>query len=138
MEHYTRESAAARAGVEPDYLGRLVELGILAPDGPERFSGGDVRRALMARSLEDAGISLDAVADAMQRGALSLEFLDAPSYERFAALSEETFQQVAERTGIPLELLPDGWAGVEAEQLFGDLHRSLEPAAERFVTAVMS
>jgi adenylate cyclase len=45
------------------------------------------------------------VADAMQRGALSLEFLDAPSYERFAALSEETFQQVAERTGIPLELL---------------------------------
>lgn len=40
--------------------------------------------------------------------------------------------------GIPLELLPDGWSGVEAERLFAELHRRLEPAAERFVTAVMS
>lgn len=40
--------------------------------------------------------------------------------------------------GIPLELLPEGWRGLEAERLFGRLHRSLEPAAERFVTAVMS
>jgi len=41
----------------------------------------------------------------MQSGALSLSFLDAASYERFAALAAETFQQVADRTGIPLELL---------------------------------
>ena len=59
----------------------------------------------MARSLEDAGIPLDAVAAAIDRGALSLGFLDGASYERFAALSPETFQQVSDRTGIPLELL---------------------------------
>jgi len=91
--------------VEPSYLVGLVDLGILTPDTPDRYSDGDVRRVLMAKSLEGAGIPLDAVAAATQRGALSLAFLDAESYERFAALSGETFSQVSQRTGIPLELL---------------------------------
>src|SRR3989441_954398 len=83
----------------------MVDLAILAPEEPDRFSPGDVRRVLMAKSLEDAGIPLDGVAAAIQRGALSLAFLDAASYERFAALAAETFQQVSDRTGMPLELL---------------------------------
>jgi adenylate cyclase len=102
---YSREDAAERAGVDPSYLVRLMELGILAPEEPDRISAGDVRRVLMARSLEDAGISLEDVAAALQRGALTLAFLDAASYERFAALAAETFRQVSDRTGIPLELL---------------------------------
>jgi class 3 adenylate cyclase len=102
---YSRNEAAERAGVEVPYLGRLVDLGILTPDAQGRFSGGDVRRVLMATSLEGAGIPLDAVADALRRGALSLDFLDAAAYERFAALSGETFREVSERTGIPLALL---------------------------------
>src|SRR5438874_2090136 len=68
---YSRENAAERAGVEPDYLVRLVKLGILAPDESDRFSPGDVRRVLMARSIEDAGIPLDEVGGAIRRGALS-------------------------------------------------------------------
>ncbi|OZB80161.1 PaaX family transcriptional regulator C-terminal domain-containing protein [Microbacterium sp. 13-71-7] len=40
--------------------------------------------------------------------------------------------------GIPLSYLPDGWVGVEAERLFSDLHHRLEPAAERFVSTVLS
>ena len=105
MTWYSRENAAERVGVEPSYLVRLVDLGILAPVDPDRFSPGDVRRALMANSLEGAGIPLEGVAAGIQSGALSLSFLDAASYERFAALAAETFQQVADRTGIPLELL---------------------------------
>ena len=105
MTWYTRENAAERAGVEPSYLARLVDLAILAPEEPDRFSPGDVRRVLMAKSLEDAGIPLEGVADAIGRGALSLDFLDAASFERFAALAAETFQQVSDRTGIPIELL---------------------------------
>jgi hypothetical protein len=65
----------------------LVDLGILAPEDRDRFSPGDVRRVLMARSLEDAEIPFDGVAAAVQRGALSLAFLDAASYERLAACS---------------------------------------------------
>jgi adenylate cyclase len=102
---YSREDAADRAGVEPSYLARLVDLGILTAEDRGRCSPGDVRRALMARSLEDAGISLDDVAAAMRGGSLSLAFLDAPAYDRFAALATETFRQVSDRTGIPLELL---------------------------------
>lgn len=105
MTTYARGDAAERAGVEPPYLVRLVELGILTPEEPDRFSPGDVRRVLMARSLEDAGIPIDGVADAIQRGALTLDFLDGDSYERFAALADETFRQASERTGIPFELL---------------------------------
>ena len=105
MTWYSRENAAERVGVAPSYLVRLVDLGILAPAEPDRFSPGDVRRVLMARSLEDAGIPLEGVATAIRHGALSLEFFDAASFERFAALAPETFQQVSDRTGIPLELL---------------------------------
>ena len=36
---------------------------------------------------------------------LSFSFFDAAGYERFAGLAPETFQQVSDRTGIPLELL---------------------------------
>jgi adenylate cyclase len=102
---YSREAAAERVGVEPSYLGRLVDLGILSPEGPDRFSPGDVRRVLMTKSLEDAGIPLEGLAAGIQSGALSFSFLDAASYERFAALGSETFRQVSSRTRIPLELL---------------------------------
>ncbi|MHC2999255.1 hypothetical protein OB08_08240 [Microbacterium sp. HJ5] len=40
--------------------------------------------------------------------------------------------------GIPLALLPSGWAGAEAERLFAELHRTLAPPAERFVANVMA
>jgi adenylate cyclase len=102
---YAGEDVAERAGVEPPYVVRLVDLGILAPEEPDRFSPGDIRRVLMARSLEDAGIPLDGVGAAMQQGALSLDFFDATGYERFVGLAAETFRQVSDRTGIPLELL---------------------------------
>jgi adenylate cyclase len=105
VTEYSREVAAERVGVEPSYLAQLVDLGILVPEKADCFSPGDVRRVLLARSLEDAGISLEEVAAAIQRGALSIDFLDAASYERFAALAAETFRQVSDRTGIPLELL---------------------------------
>src|SRR5207247_767811 len=101
----SREEAAESAGVEPRYVVRLVDLGVLAPEGGDRFSSGDVRRVQMAKSLEDAGIALEDVASAIQRGALSLDFLDAPSFERFAHLSAESFHQVSDRARIPLELL---------------------------------
>jgi adenylate cyclase len=102
---YSRDTAAERAGVEPSYLVRLVDLGILIPEKPDRFSPADVRRVMMARSLEGAGIPLEGVVAALARGTLSLAFLDAASYERFAALAAETFQEVSDRTGIPLDLL---------------------------------
>ena len=105
MSWCTREDAARQAGVEAGYLDRLEELGIVAPAEPGRYSPGDVRRVSMIKSVEDAGIPIDGVAAAMQRGTLSLNFLDAAAYERFSTFGSETFRQVSDRTGIPLDLL---------------------------------
>jgi class 3 adenylate cyclase/DNA-binding transcriptional MerR regulator len=105
VTRYAGDDVADRAGVEPSYVARLVELGILAPQEPDRFTPGDVRRVQIARSLEDAGIPLGEVVTAIERGALSLDFADAAGFERFAGLTDQTFHEVSDRTGIPLELL---------------------------------
>lgn len=105
MTDYARDDAAQRAGVEPSYLDHLVEIGILAPDEPGVFSAGDVRRAGFSRALESAGIPLEAVGHAVVQGTLTLDFFDSAAYERFAELTDETFQHASTRTGIPIELL---------------------------------
>jgi adenylate cyclase len=102
---YTRQDVAQRAGVDPDYLDRLVQLGILTPATGHAFSPGDALRARWLQSLERAGVPLDGIAAAIRDGALSFSFLDVGAYDRFAGLSGTTFQQLSARTGIPLELL---------------------------------
>jgi adenylate cyclase len=102
---YTRQQVAQRAGVDPDYLDRLVELGILTPAAGEAFSPGDALRARWLQSLEQAGVPLEGLAAAVRDGVLSFSFLEVAAYDRFAGLSGTTFQQLSAQTGIPLELL---------------------------------
>jgi len=105
MADHSRAEAAERAGVSVEQLSRLTELGIVRPIQGDRFSAGDVRRAELVQSLEGAGISLEGLAAAMEQGTLELDFLDAPVYERFSALSNVTFRQLSDRTGVPITLL---------------------------------
>jgi len=102
---YPRQEVAQRAGVDPDYVDRLVELGILTPGAGDAFSPGDALRARWVQSLERAGVPLEGLAAAVQDGVLSFSFLDVGAYDRFAGLSGTTFQQLSAQTGIPLELL---------------------------------
>jgi adenylate cyclase len=102
---YSRQEVAQRAGVAPDYLDRLVELGILTPAAPDGFAPGDALRARWLQSLERAGVPLEGLAAAVRDGALSFSFLDVPAYDRFTGLSATTFRQLSTQTGIPLELL---------------------------------
>jgi adenylate cyclase len=102
---YSRQEVAQRAGVDPDYLDRLVELGILTPAAGDAFSPGDVLRARWVQSLERAGVPLEGMAAAVRDGALSFSFMDVGAFDRFAGLSGTTFQQLSSSTGIPLELL---------------------------------
>jgi adenylate cyclase len=102
---YSIQEGAQRAGVDMDYVARLIDGGLLGSVASDRLSTGDVRRILFVKSLDDAGLPLDGVAAAMASGAISLDFMDAPAYERYAAVSAETFAQVSQRTGIPFELL---------------------------------
>jgi adenylate cyclase len=105
MTDYSRTEAAERAGIGVDDLTSQVDLGIVRPGAGDRFTSGDVRRAELVQSLKGAGISLEGLASALETGTLSLDFLDAPVYERFSGLSEVTFQQLSDRTGVPLDLL---------------------------------
>jgi adenylate cyclase len=105
VEGYGPEEAAERAGVSVEELGRMVELGIFAPDPAGRFGAHEIRRAGLISSITGTGIALDDLATAMREGRFSLDFLDQPAYDRFSALSDITYAQLAERTKVPVELL---------------------------------
>jgi adenylate cyclase len=94
---------AEDADVEVEFVDRLVALGIVSTEGGNL--GGDVRRAQIAHALETAGLPLDGIAEAVSRGYLSLDFIDQPSYVRYASLTDETFADASTRTGVPIELL---------------------------------
>jgi adenylate cyclase len=99
------QEVARRAGVDPGYVEHLVALGILRPLQDDTFSQGDVLTARWVHSLEEAGIPLDGMATAVREGDLSFSYLDAAAFDRFAEVSDTTFRQLSEDTGIPMELL---------------------------------
>jgi class 3 adenylate cyclase len=101
---YTRAELAARSGVDAAFIDRLCDLGILSAAGDE-FTEGDLRRARILHALDAAGLPMAAVAEGMRRGIVELNFVDEPAYENFTGLTDETFRQASERTGIPFELL---------------------------------
>jgi adenylate cyclase len=102
---YSRTEAAERAGIGLDDMNALVDLGIVRPGEGDRFTSGDVRRAELAQSLKGAGISLEGMAEALVRGTVKLDFLDTSVYERFSGFGNVTFQQLSDRTGVPIPLL---------------------------------
>ncbi len=105
VEGFDRQGVAERAGVEFEFVERLIALGILVPGDDDRLTTGDVQRVGVAAGLERGGMSLEAVGEAIQRGDLSLGFVDQPSYARFGAVGTESFGELSGRTGIPLEIL---------------------------------
>jgi adenylate cyclase len=94
-----------KAGVDAEYIDLLVDVGILTPGDGRVFSSGDVLRARWVQNFVLAGVPLDGIAAAISSGHLSLSFLDASAFDRFADLSENTFEEVSESTGIPFDLL---------------------------------
>lgn len=100
---FALDEAADRAAVPVEYLEALVANGVITPTFGERFSDGDVRRVSSVRTLTEAGVAVEALAAAIVGGTISLGFLDNPVYERLAVLTPETFRELGERAGIPLE-----------------------------------
>lgn len=105
MGELSRQEAADRAGVSLDDLDRIIELGLVNPDGRDRLTAGGVRKVGIIASLRSGGIPVEALATAVTSGHLSLDFLDDPAYEHFSALSPLTFDDLAAQTGIPVEVL---------------------------------
>jgi adenylate cyclase len=97
---------ADRAGVPQSFVERLLELRILIPSDDGTFSGGDLYRTRLMWSTEQAGVPLDGVAKAMEAGRFTLAFLDMPHY-RWSPISDKTFAELAEESGIALDQLLD-------------------------------
>src|SRR4029453_14194545 len=137
---FSRQEVAERAGVDPDYVDRLVELGILRPDSGTTFSTGDVRRARWGQRFERAGgplggVATEGAATGGRDGALSFSYLDATAFDRFAGMSRTTFRELSERTGVPLDLLlvvqeAHGFAEPRPEDRVREDELGLVPAIE--------
>ena len=140
MAEHSRKEMARRAGVDTDYVNRLVELGILRRETRDWFSRGDVRRARWVHSLEQAGVPLEGLAAAVRDGSLSFSFLDAAAFDQFAEVSGETFQELSARTGISMELLKlcretVGYAEPRPEDLVRDDELSVVPLIQLQIEA---
>jgi len=106
MRSLTRNQIADQAGVDPAFVDRLVDIGVLVPGEGDTFVPGDVRRARLLDGLAASGLPVEDVAEAARRGDFLLGTFDLESYEtRFASLSSKTFAQLSDETAIPLSLL---------------------------------
>jgi adenylate cyclase len=125
----TAAELAKRSGVDEAYMDRLIALGILTSvdDDGTRFRATDVRRIAIIRALESGGVSLEGIGEAFRSGSVNLEFMEQSSYDRFGSFTDETFEQLAARTGIPLAIalaIREACGGARAEA--SDRVRELE------------
>ena len=101
---YTCDELVERSGVDAGFVDRLLALGVLAPAADGTFGPGDVQRARLVEACDRAGMSAEAIAEAVEAGRLHLGFLDAPQY-RWSELRTETYGELAARLGIPFEVI---------------------------------
>jgi adenylate cyclase len=133
-----RAEVAARAGVDVAFVEQLVSLGVLEPDG-QTFRPGDIVRACLVNGLVRSGIAVEDIAVAVKRGDFPLDTYDLPQYvTRFADLSDDTFASLAEKTGVPLDLLmvvreAIGYAQPSPDDRVRDDELSVMPAIRRQV-----
>ena len=68
----SREALAERAGVAPNVVDRLADLGILtASEGDSPFGLPDVYRIRLVLACERAGLPVDAIGQAIAEGKIS-------------------------------------------------------------------
>lgn len=102
---YNREELARAASVEPEYIERVLDGGIISDGGDGTFTRGDLRRVTLIQTLERAGLPFEEIARTIDSGLLSLEFMDASSYDRFSNLTDTTFAELSRATEVPIDLL---------------------------------
>jgi len=108
MGELTEVELCERANVDPAFVKELVDCAVLEPEAGERpYRGGDVWRARLAKACVDAGLPLDSIGEAISRNLLSLSMLDLPQYSHWSGYSDETYEQLAERTGLPIEFFSE-------------------------------
>jgi adenylate cyclase len=134
MSYRVRE-VAERAGVPEAFVRRLIAAGAL-PGEEQGLGPREVRRARLLHSWEAAGLSIETIVALVERGALSLAFLDAPVMETPERLDRSYAQLAADRQ-VPLALVQGihqatGFAPPEAGDRAGEDDVTMLELAELF------
>ncbi len=105
MPGYSEAEVADRAGLDRAFVGQLARLRIIEPDVAGDYADSDVQRARILQTLEMAGLPLEGLGEALRRGVLTLDFMDIATYDRWSSLSETTYAELSEETGLPVDVL---------------------------------
>jgi adenylate cyclase len=99
MDRLNEAELATATGASPLVIGRMIELGVIAPPSEGGFPVPDIARVRLALAMEASGVPLDAIGRAIHSGGLSLGFVDQllPNPGR---LLPKTQDQVVEELGL--------------------------------------
>jgi hypothetical protein len=100
MDGLSASGLADLAGTTVAEVRRLVDLGILVVgDGAGPFRASDVQKVRLVEACEQSGLRMEGIAAAIRAGRLSLTFVEAAPYRRWAVRSALTYRQVSQETG---------------------------------------
>jgi adenylate cyclase len=98
------QEVAERANVPEDFVRQLVAADALPGEKGELELAAAVRRVRLLRSWTAAGLSVETILTLVNRGALSLAFLDAPVMTLPERL-DYSYEQLAAERGVPISFL---------------------------------
>lgn len=99
MPDLSLEELARGAGASVENVKRLVELGLVQPASPDRFPQTAIEHIRLAMAIEESGIPLAEVGEAVTSGRLSLAIVDR-MFPEPVALTSETVHELADRIGL--------------------------------------
>lgn len=130
---------AAKAGVSPEEVERLVTFGILVPrDGSRPFRAIDALKIRVARACEEGGLPMEGMAEAVRAGLLSFAFVESWPFERWSSRRPQTHLELAEEVGLSFEALQRlveafGFARPEPKDVVVEAERPIALLAGRIV-----
>ena len=130
---------AARAGISPEEVERLVTCGILVPrDGSQPFRAIDALKIRVARACEEGGLPMEGMAEAVRAGLLSFAFVESWPFERWSSRRPQTHLELAEEVGLSFEALQRlveafGFARPEPKDVVVEAERPIALLAGRIV-----
>ena len=132
---YSAAEIASEAGCPEERVRWLNAIGLLTPDGDDRFSFGDVLASKMASALLESGLPAKTLERAVADGFLSFQRTDEYLPYRPGPRSERTFAEFQASAGPGAELLPAVYEvfGLPKPDPASPIHVDEEELFERFL-----
>jgi adenylate cyclase len=106
MDELSAAELADRAGVSEPEIERMVDLGILSPQGRSlSFRLADVQLVHLALACEEGGLPMKDIGASITAGKLSFSFIEAFWFRRFAPLSAVTLADASRDVGVTPDVL---------------------------------